>query len=115
MPTESRGEIGQIKPSGWQTIKYDVVDGKCLYSVQPQIQTDYSTGKSQLIEANSTSKNSVNVIKTEQYILNENSKKFYRATCSSVEKISIKNAKEYIGTRAELIAEGYSPCGLCKP
>lgn len=115
MPTESRGERGQIKPSGWQTIKYDVVDGKCLYSVQPQIQIDYSTGKSQLSEVDSTSRNSVNVIKTEQYILNENSKKFYRATCSSVEKISIKNAKEYIRTRAELIAEGYSPCGLCKP
>jgi len=32
MPTEERGEIGQIKPSGWQTIKYDNVDGKYLYN-----------------------------------------------------------------------------------
>lgn len=32
MPTEKRGEIGQIKPSGWQTVKYDVVDGKYLYN-----------------------------------------------------------------------------------
>lgn len=32
MPTEERGKIGQIKPSGWQTIKYDNVDGKYLYN-----------------------------------------------------------------------------------
>lgn len=32
MPTKERGEIGQIKPSGWQTVKYDNVDGKYLYN-----------------------------------------------------------------------------------
>lgn len=32
MPTEERGSIGQVKPSGWQTIKYDIVDGKYLYN-----------------------------------------------------------------------------------
>ena len=32
MPTEERGEIGHIKPSGWQTIKYDIVDGNYLYN-----------------------------------------------------------------------------------
>ena len=32
MPTEKRGSIGQIKPSGWQTAKYDSVDGKYLYN-----------------------------------------------------------------------------------
>ena len=32
MPTEERGSIGYIKPSGWQTIKYDIVDGKYLYN-----------------------------------------------------------------------------------
>lgn len=32
MPTEERGEIGHIKPSGWHTIKYDCVDGKYLYN-----------------------------------------------------------------------------------
>lgn len=32
MPTEERGPIGHIKPSGWQTIKYDCVDGKYLYN-----------------------------------------------------------------------------------
>ena len=32
MPTEGRGSIGQVKPSGWQTVKYDFVDGKYLYN-----------------------------------------------------------------------------------
>lgn len=32
MPTEKRGRIGQVKPSGWQTAKYDIVDGKYLYN-----------------------------------------------------------------------------------
>ena len=32
MPTEERGAIGQVKPTGWQTVKYDFVDGKYLYN-----------------------------------------------------------------------------------
>lgn len=32
MPTEKRGNIGSVKPSGWQTVKYDIVDGKYLYN-----------------------------------------------------------------------------------
>ena len=27
MPTEKRGSIGQVKPTGWHTVKYDFVDG----------------------------------------------------------------------------------------
>lgn len=32
MPTEERGDIGSVKPSGWHTVKYDCVDGKYLYN-----------------------------------------------------------------------------------
>ena len=32
MPREERGSIGRVKPSGWQTVKYDIVDGKYLYN-----------------------------------------------------------------------------------
>lgn len=32
MPTEKRGPIGMVKPSGWQLAKYDIVDGKYLYN-----------------------------------------------------------------------------------
>jgi DNA-entry nuclease len=32
MPTEERGPIGMVKPSGWHSVKYDCVDGKYLYN-----------------------------------------------------------------------------------
>lgn len=32
MPIEERGNIGQVKPTGWHTVKYDIVDGKYLYN-----------------------------------------------------------------------------------
>ena len=32
MPTQKREGIGQVKPSGWHTVKYDNVDGKYLYN-----------------------------------------------------------------------------------
>lgn len=32
MPTEKRGSISSVKPTGWQTVKYDNVDGKYLYN-----------------------------------------------------------------------------------
>ncbi len=32
MPTEGRGEIWMVRPSGWQSVKYDFVDGESLYN-----------------------------------------------------------------------------------
>lgn len=33
MPTEERGSIGMVKPSGWHTVRYDgIVDGNYLYN-----------------------------------------------------------------------------------
>ncbi len=32
MPTEPRGEIGSIRPTGWHTVKYDGIDGNYLYN-----------------------------------------------------------------------------------
>ena len=32
MPTEARGEISKVKPTGWHTVKYDCVEGKYLYN-----------------------------------------------------------------------------------
>ncbi|MEY8428378.1 DNA/RNA non-specific endonuclease [Lachnospiraceae bacterium 46-15] len=32
MPTEKRGDISQVKPTGWHSVKYDWVDGKSLYN-----------------------------------------------------------------------------------
>ena len=32
MPTEDRGDIGSVEPSGWQSIKFDFISGKYLYN-----------------------------------------------------------------------------------
>lgn len=32
MPTEKRGDIGAVKPTGWHTVKYNGIDGNYLYN-----------------------------------------------------------------------------------
>lgn len=32
MPTEERGAIGEVRPSGWHTVKYEGIDGLYLYN-----------------------------------------------------------------------------------
>lgn len=49
------------------------------------------------------------------YVLNTNTKKFHKPSCSSVKTISDKNRKDYTGTRDEVIGMGYDPCGRCHP
>ena len=49
------------------------------------------------------------------YVLNTNTKKFHYPNCHSAKKISEKNREDFYGTREELIAMGYSPCGNCDP
>ena len=49
------------------------------------------------------------------YILNTNSKKFHEPDCGSAAKISAANKGTFTGTRDQLIAMGYSPCGNCDP
>ncbi len=208
MPTEERGNIGSVKPTGWHTVKYDNVDGKYLYNrchligfqlsgenantqnlitgtrymnvdgmlpfenmvadyvketknhvlyrvtpvfegdnllasgvlmeaysvedngegicffvycynAQPNIAIDYATGESEYLEfdydiskpetENSQDSNDIT------YILNTNSKKFHYPNCSSAKDIKEHNRETTNKSRDELIAEGYSPCGSCKP
>lgn len=49
------------------------------------------------------------------YILNTNTKKFHYPDCPSASSMSEKNRKTWEGSREELIEQGYSPCGQCKP
>lgn len=49
------------------------------------------------------------------YILNVKNKKFHLPTCSAVNDIAAANRQDFTGARDELIAKGYSPCGICKP
>lgn len=219
MPTEERGEIGQVKPSGWHTVKYDWVDGKYLYNrchligfqlagenaneqnlitgtrylniegmlpfenlvadyvqetgnhvlyrvtpvfegdnlvasgvlmegwsvedggqgvcfcvyaynVQPGVEIDYATGESwasgdtlaesqpeaetpaeQQPETGDSTQSSGEM----EYVLNTNTHKFHYPDCSSVSKMSEANRQDFVGTREEVIAQGYEPCGNCNP
>jgi len=49
------------------------------------------------------------------YVVNTNTGKFHYPSCKSVGKIKDKNRMDFTGTRAELIGQGYEPCGSCKP
>ena len=199
MPTEERGDIGSVKPSGWHTVKYDCVDGKYLYNrchligyqltgenaneqnlitgtrylnmegmlpfenmvadyveetgnhvmyrvtpiyegddlvargvlmegysvedegdgilycvfaynVQPGVEIDYATGESWLAgEGAADSGDGL------AYILNTGSMKFHDPACPSAADIKESNREEFTGSREELIARGFSPCGRCNP
>lgn len=50
-----------------------------------------------------------------EYILNTNTKKFHFPDCSIAEQMKESNKKSFTGDRAELISQGYSPCGRCNP
>lgn len=52
---------------------------------------------------------------TYSYVLNTNTKKFHYSSCSSVSTIKPENYGTFEGTRDEVIAQGYEPCGRCHP
>ncbi len=201
MPTEKRGEIGSVKPTGWHLAKYDFIDGKYLYNrchligyqltgenaneknlitgtrylniqgmlpfenevaeyikstnnhvmyrvtpifegdnlladgvqmegysvedkgesisfnvfcynVQPGVNIDYATGDN---SASGEYTTTTNEDTTDSYIVNINTKKFHKPSCSSVSKLSEKNKKKYKGKRSSLINNGYEPCKNCNP
>lgn len=80
-----------------------------VYNVQPGVIIDYATGESRLDEEY------LNSGEQEEYILNTSSKKFHSPDCSGADSISPQNREEYTGTRRWLIAQGYEPCGQCRP
>jgi len=50
-----------------------------------------------------------------KYVLNTSTKKFHLPGCRYAGEIAVKNRQESAESRAELIAQGYSPCGVCNP
>ena len=98
----------------------DEGEGVCfhvyVYNVQPGVEIDYATGESW--ETGDSAFSALESQAEEQeadYVLNTSSKKFHRPDCSSVDSMSEKNRQEYHGTREELVARGYEPCGSCNP
>lgn len=101
---------------GWSV--EDSGEGICFnvfcYNVQPGVEINYATGDSWLSEEKMPEDNKQDNEK-ETYILNTDSKKFHKENCNNAKDISEKNKKVYNGTKDELIDDGYSPCGSCKP
>lgn len=204
MPTEERGDIGQVKPTGWHTVKYDCVDGKYLYNrchligfqltgenaneenlitgtrylnvegmlpfenmvadyvretgnhvlyrvtpiyegdnlvasgvemealsvedggagicfhiyaynSQPGVSIDYATGDSRLEGEAPVQTPAPSDPAAQTYVLNTSTRKFHLPGCASVDDMKEENRADYTGSRQELIDQGYSPCGQCKP
>lgn len=98
----------------------DEGEGVCfhvyVYNVQPGVEIDYATGESwETGDSASSALESQAEEQKRDYVLNTSSKKFHRPDCPSVDSMSEKNQQEYHGTREELIAQGYEPCGSCNP
>ena len=81
------------------------------YNVQPGVEIDYATGESWLEGEEDAAYSSGDTT----YILNTNSMKFHDPACSDAADIKESNKKVFTGNREELITQGYSPCGRCKP
>lgn len=90
----------------------------CVYvfNVQPGVQIDYTTGESALAET-APPENIEQASPKEElnYVLNHNTRKFHRPSCSSVEDIKPSNREDYFGSRETLIEQGYAPCKRCRP
>lgn len=81
------------------------------FNAQPQVNINYATGASSLSTDVLAPEDTVTVT----YVLNINSLKFHYPHCGSASKIKSENRSDSYLTREELIRQGYSPCGSCKP
>ena len=81
------------------------------FNNQPGITIDYATGESHLTgegEADQRADGSY-------YVLNTNTRKYHLPSCSSVGEMKGESREDYTGTKSELEAAGYEPCGRCRP
>lgn len=105
-----------VEMEGWSV--EDAGAGICFhvycYNVQPGIEIDYADGASREAEDMEKRTESFDV-STQTYILNTNTKKIHRPSCSSVNKMKEYNRQMYEGTIEELEQMGYTPCKRCNP
>lgn len=118
-----------VQMEGWSV--EDNGEGICynvfVYNVQPGIDIDYSTGDSRLSDdstaeyagtddgAVSEPGDSAETEEVHEYVLNTNTMKFHTYNCSSAAQVSDKNKEISYKSRKELIEDGYTPCGRCRP
>ena len=110
-----------LLPSGVQMEGYSVEDkGEGIsfnvycYNVQPGVTIDYASGRScrageSLPSATVESK----PLESNSYVLNTSSKKIHLPDCSKVTNLSNENKEEFSGDVSELLADGYTYCGIC--
>lgn len=114
-----------VKIEGWSV--EDNGDGICFnvfaYNVQPGITINYATGDNALngdgdhfLNTESESKAEESSSQQEStYILNTSSQKIHKPDCTYAKNIAEHNRQEYTGSMDELLAQGYTACGTCKP
>jgi len=103
----------QIEAESVEDNGEDILFNVFCYNNQPGIVLDYKTGESkQATEEDGDFSVNDDTVK---YILNTNSKKFHELDCSSVSTMKKDSKQEFVGTRKQLEAQGYTPCGICKP
>lgn len=112
------GESVEDKGSG---VKFCIF----CYNVQPGISIDYSDGSSKGKEytgSTSSTRHKTENSRSRQnntgahtYVLNTNTKKFHKPSCSSVRLMADHNKLTVKRRRKDLINEGYSPCKRCNP
>ena len=92
----------------------DEGEGICFhiyaYNNQPGVTIDYATGESRLEGETQPQEG-----EAREYVLNTNSLRFHLPDCPSVGDISPDNREGFYGSREELLARGYQPCGSCSP
>ena len=91
-----------------------------VYNVQPGIVIDYATGNSWLSgekpENTDDNKPTDDAVGEEkEYVLNTSSKKVHLPTCSGANSMNEANRQEYTGSLQDLLDDGYTVCGICKP
>ena len=86
-----------------------------VYNVQQGIEIDYATGENHEVQEGLFNTDSTDVDENSTYILNTNSKKFHTEECSNGNRISEKNRSVYVGSKNELISQGYIPAECCNP
>ncbi|MDO4632454.1 MAG: ComEC/Rec2 family competence protein [Eubacteriales bacterium] len=98
-----------------------VSDGEISFSEQPaevSVSDENQAWVENVSDENAVPEDSIsdeNTSTGRNYVLNTNTKKFHYPDCKSVGQMKEKNRQEYTGTREELIASGYDPCGNCNP
>ena len=88
-----------------------------VYNVQPGIVINYATGENWLSDdaPDITEKPTDAVSSEKTYVLNTNTKKIHKEDCRYVDDISEANYQEYTGNMNDLLSDGYTTCGTCKP